>query len=288
VNAIRAHREGENGDLALHLSQDEEEEADRVVANTTKVRDCLYEVHSKCWPPAYLKQPTCPEEYADWCVHCAECKEAEGRIFIQTPDDGNCMFYAVAAAFRSYQLGVSLSNGLKDTSLKLENNRLYNFGHNAWQYRQEAARILEALLKGTYFAEQDHVPLIEDIRNLIFTEMLSYGDYDFASETWQRDYLKTLRAGAQPGQRGSKYWGGSAALVALATYLNAQILVYDAAGRPPSEYLRRMLTPSGWIGNTGITLTVWLHKDDDTGRGGTHYDAFTAPFGPDSTNGPHW
>lgn len=238
------------------------------------------------------------------CQYCEICRaraeeqifkkhmEADNRMFIKTPDDGNCMFYAVAAAFRSYKLNMYVpAEHLKSstpTQLQRENLKLYNFAHNGWRYRQEAARILEARLKGTYFEEQDKFPHIPDIEMMIFGEMVSYGNYEYHDkQKWQQDYLETLRRGAQKGERGSKYWGGVSALAALAAYLDAQILMYNAKGELPAAEIAEMLKPTGWTDYTA-RLSLWFHKDDGTGRGGTHYDAFTVPNGPDPRMDPYW
>lgn len=239
------------------------------------------------------------------CRHCEICRakaeeqifkkhmEADNRILIKTPDDGNCMFYAVAAAFRSYKLQMNVPadhlGSSNPTKLQHENLKLYNFGHNGWFYRQEAARILEARLQGKYFAEQDRFPDIPDIDMMIFGEMVSYGNYEYGDKNkkWQQDYLVTLRTGAQKGQTGSKYWGGVSALAALAAYLDAKILVYNAKGELPAAEMEQMLRPTGWTEDKA-RLTLWFHKDDGTGRGGTHYDAFTAPHGPDPRMDPRW
>jgi len=243
---------------------------------------------------------TCPEEHAEMCLHCESCSkraaeqifkkrmvEAEQRTFIETPDDGNCMFYAIAAAYRSYLLGSwSPSEQYKHKM------RLYNFGHNGRQYRQEAARILESLLKGIDFKEKNRFPPVDkdSVRIMIFSEMLPYGDYAFEdSQKWQQRYLDTLKRGAHDGDRNSIYWGGSPALAALAAYLDVQILIYNAKGEPPAHEVAQTLTPAGWTDKHGTSLMLWFHKDDGSvGRGGTHYDAFTAPGGPDPRLGSHW
>jgi len=235
-------------------------------------------VRQYCWPPVSSGQPTCPEHLAEMCVSCDECKDrakpqlfkarmvANNRFYIETPDDGNCMFYAVSAAYRSHMM-----------KLGSDKLTLYRKGVNGLVYRNGAARIIKDKMNGIITANTQALPDID-------WETLFLGE-TVAQNRSKEQYLQDLATHAQPGQRGSRYWGGEAALAALAVITNARLVVYTATGEEPTDSLLHLTTPRTW---DGVELTIWFNRDDGTGRGGSHYDAFTEEDGPNPVIHNSW
>jgi len=229
---------------------------------------CSENVRRECWPP--IGKATCPEHLAAKCIHCDECKNrakpqlfkaymfAARRHYIEVPDDGNCLFYAVAAAYRSHMMKAGI-----------DKQTLYQQGVNGREFRAAAAAIIKDRLNNKSTANTRNLPDVDwDIIFLAATVVEGRS---------REEFLQDLETHAAPGQRGSRYWGGDAALAALAVVTNARLIVYNAMGELPNDSLKTLTTPKRW----DVELTLWFNKDDGTGRGGTHYDAFTESGGPD-------